>query len=35
MDKLEGLPPERVMFYFEAISRIPRESTNEHFVQQE
>jgi len=32
MDKLKGLQPERVMYYFEAISRIPRESGNEQAV---
>nr|WP_319494379.1 aminoacyl-histidine dipeptidase [uncultured Desulfobacter sp.] len=32
MDKLRGLQPERVMYYFEAISRIPRESGNEKAV---
>lgn len=32
MDKLKGLQPERVMYYFEAISRIPRESANEQAV---
>nr|WP_321403102.1 aminoacyl-histidine dipeptidase [uncultured Desulfobacter sp.] len=32
MDKLRGLQPERVMYYFEAISRIPRESGNEQAV---
>jgi dipeptidase D len=32
MDKLKGLQPERVMYYFEAISCIPRESANEKAV---
>lgn len=32
MDKLKGLQPERVMYYFEAISSIPRESGNEQAV---
>jgi len=32
MHKLKGLQPERVMYYFEAISRIPRESANEQAV---
>lgn len=32
MDKLKGLQPERVMYYFEAISCIPRESANEQAV---
>ena len=29
MRKLEGLKPERVFYYFEEISKIPRESYHE------
>ncbi len=32
MRKLEGLKPERVFYYFEEISKIPRESANEKAV---
>ena len=30
--KLENLKPERVFYYFEELSKIPRESANEQAV---
>ena len=32
MRKLENLKPERVFYYFEELSKIPRESGNEKVV---
>lgn len=32
MRKLENLKPERVFYYFEELSKIPRESGNEKSV---
>ena len=32
MRKLENLKPERVFYYFEELSKIPRESGNEKAV---